>query len=876
MKQILPRIKQLLKKYPYFLEKHNSNLYKHVKGINNQFLDLYVAIKILGLAKNLEKSIRIHKIQNIEHYYTINVDIFLDNIKKFSFYKDIGNRSELLFEKEFELGINEYLYSFDDKSKNLIPEDKFFVIVETYDEYLFVKGFPENDDELGDIYDHDNSLDVLGGNLNVPRKKYVPVSDNQLYRTEPPFNNKLTEDDYHYQNRIIKYVNEFEKSFLPILDIWKFYSLNTVAQNRHHLLSKQNISFMRDDEDENNVKYMRTKTDYHPSVYDIFGDYDELPSNIKLPMGDEVLDVIQKALPLTNKAFFSLSANKIIPTNKTNIRDYLEGIFDFNNEKNDICDDYNIKIDTGNSFSNPSKINEYFNIESPLLNNAFFNDYIIAFEEYITSNLNPINFSVNGNAYIDIDESIIKLDLEDNELPNTLANSKSLQVTRDMAVRSGASPFIHYNPNNYISVVNDDNERVYKCLAPTNNVKNHWFWFYEVESDYYDLTKCITHYLYVPYEVTISMDIKLPLNKKISLGAYRYDTNKSNGVSTNTSINGNGEYQRISLKVDTSPSYPFLFFHLSDNDTALGMNNPFYIKNMCIRKGNNSKYIPSKLIDTGWLNPTKTKGDIASWTAITSSTLNIDAKKGYISQQIGANSHIPFSYAGGFYNSQTIPSNGIIKRSFGAWAKQGLHNSSPSSFAESSPGTVDNWFGPCRYDSQMGLDNGIPISSIKPKTTSSIYATDVPYYVNSAILEWSNDYIKSNPSDFGMKIRLRNNSSNSGISLGFEFVTVRSWYELDSNFIEGEAVTSVIDLNSNKISQIDAVDTTHSLHYDEIVYSILDENNNLLIPEVIFPFFADQVDINKIKILSKLISYEGKISPSQEGFLLFSSKIYNL
>lgn len=100
-----------------------------------------------------------------------------------------------------------------------IPDDKFLMVIETYDEYVLVKGFPENDYTLleyaGELkegtitpnaYDHDYSLDLIGALNNIPRKEYKIVKEYDDYPyTEPPFNNKKTEDDYHYMKRMIEY-----------------------------------------------------------------------------------------------------------------------------------------------------------------------------------------------------------------------------------------------------------------------------------------------------------------------------------------------------------------------------------------------------------------------------------------------------------------------------------------------------------------------------------------------------------------------------------------------------------------------------------------------------------------------------------------------
>jgi len=180
----------------------------------------------------------------------------------------------------------------------IIPSDKFIITVETYDEYTLEKGFPENDktydeyknsDKKYDVFDHDYSLDEFGILNNIPRKKYIDVNNRFLYNlTEPPYNDRLTEDDYHYMNRILEYnlrlyatlhLNElkdydlrtirklyydyeyyftrigiknfeefkyyvdnpriFKQEYNPVsLEIWKLYGLPATLLNRERLLLK--------------------------------------------------------------------------------------------------------------------------------------------------------------------------------------------------------------------------------------------------------------------------------------------------------------------------------------------------------------------------------------------------------------------------------------------------------------------------------------------------------------------------------------------------------------------------------------------------------------------------------------------------------------
>ena len=129
----------------------------------------------------------------------------------------------------------------------IIPDDLFLITVETYDEYIVSKGFPENDKPTydgkgrltGDPFDHDYSLDEFGALNQIPRKEYIEVYNPELYNlTEPPFNNRLTEDDYHYMNRILEYNVRMWDTPAPVLEIWKLYGLPATLLNRERLLLK--------------------------------------------------------------------------------------------------------------------------------------------------------------------------------------------------------------------------------------------------------------------------------------------------------------------------------------------------------------------------------------------------------------------------------------------------------------------------------------------------------------------------------------------------------------------------------------------------------------------------------------------------------------
>ena len=232
----MPRnsLKKLLDKFPYFLDKSDSsNFTKTQKVFNNRLVDVYNELFQVYLAGKLEKNLLIWKEQDSAKDYTINFFAGFPFLKSVICYKN----DEVIYTESFNYNdeVNTFFYSHDDSSDSLIPEDKYKIYVTTYDEYSMTKGFPENDTILSDEYDHDTSLDAFGALYNIPRKQYKKIDTNELSqeqivtyytKTEPSFNNRLTEDDYHYMNRILKYISYFNKIPLSVLEIWKLYGLD--------------------------------------------------------------------------------------------------------------------------------------------------------------------------------------------------------------------------------------------------------------------------------------------------------------------------------------------------------------------------------------------------------------------------------------------------------------------------------------------------------------------------------------------------------------------------------------------------------------------------------------------------------------------------
>lgn len=255
-------LKNLLNKFPYFLDKREeSNFYKSQDVTNKRFQEISQDIFNVLEGFRLNKRCLIWKEQNVPIDYSIHFVANYPHMKTVICYKN----DEVICREDYSYddNVSSFIYLYDSTMENdtlmsilndneweneenddedveeetpIIPEDKFSIYIETYDEIIIEKGFPENDTIMNDIFDHDLSLDRFGSLNNIPRKKYIPTED--YPHTEPPYNNCLTEDDYHYFNRIIEYNLRLHDTPLPVLEIWKLYGLEATMLNRERLLLK--------------------------------------------------------------------------------------------------------------------------------------------------------------------------------------------------------------------------------------------------------------------------------------------------------------------------------------------------------------------------------------------------------------------------------------------------------------------------------------------------------------------------------------------------------------------------------------------------------------------------------------------------------------
>lgn len=245
-------LKKLLDKFPYFLDKgKGSNFTKSERVFNNRFTKVYNDLFEVYLSGKIDKKVFIWKEQSVPYSYSMNFLVLLPDLKEVKVEKvTISNEDNIeemeiitdtIYRKSYEKGEEyDYFHHIEEcHEETPLPKAKYIITAITYDEMELVKGFPENDTEIGNIYDHDNSLDEFGAFINLPRLQFVATDD--YANTVPPFHEQLSEDDYHYFQRIVYFLAYRDKIPLPVLEIWKTLCIPTdeiTMINRETILCK--------------------------------------------------------------------------------------------------------------------------------------------------------------------------------------------------------------------------------------------------------------------------------------------------------------------------------------------------------------------------------------------------------------------------------------------------------------------------------------------------------------------------------------------------------------------------------------------------------------------------------------------------------------
>lgn len=157
-----------------------------------------------------------------------------------------------------------------------------------------------------DSYSHDNSLDELGVFYSMLRKQYSYTHHTEWVNTyytstEPSYNNRYTEDDYHYMNRMITYITLYHTTPLPVLELWKLFGITATMENRNDLLCKMYEEKLHDpnwkpsdDFTHKNLQYVGQdeKTYLLYASVDNTTPFEGVPVTFDLTLYDEFFDLV--------------------------------------------------------------------------------------------------------------------------------------------------------------------------------------------------------------------------------------------------------------------------------------------------------------------------------------------------------------------------------------------------------------------------------------------------------------------------------------------------------------------------------------------------------------------------------------------------------
>ena len=194
----------------------------------------------------------------------------------------------------------------DDYDENGNLKDNYDLIVTLYDksnpncdnrEYVVQKRYNGYDKTNYDCFSHDYSLDMIGHYWNVPRLSFIKTNYNidcRLGRTYyentmTPYDNRLTEDDYHYQERMREYISKYNNVHFPVLELWKNYGVWSELFNRKDIISKMGTSYLCEKDygfNYETIEYIGNKLDLIEGI----GNYVSITTKEKDTNGNILID----------------------------------------------------------------------------------------------------------------------------------------------------------------------------------------------------------------------------------------------------------------------------------------------------------------------------------------------------------------------------------------------------------------------------------------------------------------------------------------------------------------------------------------------------------------------------------------------------------
>lgn len=209
------------------------------------------------------------------HIYNYNDNtVYYPTLKKDtdSLYRPLMEKNEYVY----RLRLTDDDFTIDELSNQRILKDIYDLKVTYFNvstpndrskDETIVKRYSGDTEYDTDVFEHDESLDIIGNILNIHRFKFIKVHEETIdyySRTYPTFYNRLIEDDYSYQQRIKFYINNYNKMYFPCLEFWKYYHTDSRLVNRKVMIAEQCNSYIdncRTGRNKKITEYKKNKAD---------------------------------------------------------------------------------------------------------------------------------------------------------------------------------------------------------------------------------------------------------------------------------------------------------------------------------------------------------------------------------------------------------------------------------------------------------------------------------------------------------------------------------------------------------------------------------------------------------------------------------------
>ena len=212
------RLNYTKKLYPHFYDKtDDSNFTKHLKVVGKPQQDIRHKLKAIEWSRILEKPLQIWKEQTKPYVYDMHFKVIVPYLKEVNIYKnpiinddeEVIGFEELCSTEQFTYEQNRKLYEkvlSDLQSDDIIPKDNYLLEIFTWDDYHFLKGYPENDFTVKEdnILDYRYNETFLNINLEtISYTKYLTFrthKDNIKQITVYKNNNPIFRQEFDYSN----------------------------------------------------------------------------------------------------------------------------------------------------------------------------------------------------------------------------------------------------------------------------------------------------------------------------------------------------------------------------------------------------------------------------------------------------------------------------------------------------------------------------------------------------------------------------------------------------------------------------------------------------------------------------------------------------